>query len=1153
MPYCAASCTFVTNALGSLRKNNPPIFVTMSCLKTWSMFLIVLLSFGSEADAQIVPVPQSGHSVMVNHAAIDPNGSSMLTWDWDESLIHWDLKSGLHLPPFTGLNSRIKWLVFLDQKHFLLQSFDRVIFAGHLDTSYVVPIDTLPDRYDMGLLIRSNGYRPYVMMAKTQGNRLISFYDVWERQAIPFSTLNGLESVKDMVLSEDQERVYLADDNKAIWMFEKKKSQISRIYQNDSANIRSLAVCGSFLIAEQEVGGKSTLMAHEFRQGKTALSGRSVPFPLPMEVRKRVALNPSGQSVMALAINFEDRTGTWLTDWDPHKGTCVKIMPVDIHSRLIPAGKGQTIGILNAQKNIHALYNAREKVITHWLGQEVQTIQEMVYNEQTNMLHLYSNSSMTLQHLNLSGLEMESNDAGMGSSKFVFVMKDGGMVQASSDMKKIYMYRPDGTRDSMPNTVDWVAPVFSRSNGHLAARGKGTKNTWVLDTRNKTVITRELPGVASWSENLLYSDDGSYLYIETGRRTFEVFAATDYQKKMRVDLSRMVEEGETIMNKYFISDSGNYFLFIATASSGYGTPQESYVYILKKSRGTYKKHARLVFQHEVKGFYKGEDNRNVLVLFEPIYQKPSIHSIHIEEAKVAWTSVLDTRQVTNVTFLPNGLLLVRGNSGQLFPEYDGRVSFHDPKSGELRFSLLTSPNSFVFASKDGTMMCSKGGSSLLAYQVKTGSGRHLLKGSTLEAQFNQPHVILKEFQCTDTSRIQLYEKAYHKRMKRIGTGWQFNPDSIPEIELLNLIEFSWRNWVSEKAQLQLVLNYTCKTSGPSNIDLTVNGVPQYSTSVIELKSQNQTGRYYITMELQPGSNKIEISLKDSQGYESVPIYFEIWSKDTIRPPKTYLVGIGVSQYADSTMNLVYAAKDTRDLASFLSNMPNVILDTFTNERATRENLLKVRERLSALKPHDRVIMAFSGHGVLDSALNFYIALHQMNFNLPSSGGMLFEDFLALLDSTPARQKLLLLDACHSGELDREEQESIATGSPGLVVAGTRGGKAQDFGGHPSQRQDPFEFMKQNFEEVTSSNGTTIIAAAGGKEYALENAYYSNGVFTWCLLKGWREGLADSDGDKEISVDELKNYLIREVPRLTNHRQKPTVRRENPVHRWMLPR
>ena len=87
-------------------------------------------------------------------------------------------------------------------------------------------------------------------------------------------------------------------------------------------------------------------------------------------------------------------------------------------------------------------------------------------------------------------------------------------------------------------------------------------------------------------------------------------------------------------------------------------------------------------------------------------------------------------------------------------------------------------------------------------------------------------------------------------------------------------------------------------------------------------------------------------------------------------------------------------------------------------------------------------------------------------------------------------------------------------------------------------------MQELFTNVTKGSGAVVISAAAGNSYALESDEWRNGVFTYALMSGMKNGLADANKDHVITVTEIRNYVSTEVERLTKGQQKPTSRREN---------
>ena len=270
---------------------------------------------------------------------------------------------------------------------------------------------------------------------------------------------------------------------------------------------------------------------------------------------------------------------------------------------------------------------------------------------------------------------------------------------------------------------------------------------------------------------------------------------------------------------------------------------------------------------------------------------------------------------------------------------------------------------------------------------------------------------------------------------------------------------------------------------------------------------------------------------------------------------SYFIGIGVSQFKNPNLNLKYAVKDIRDLAkSFKAHNPNMIIDTLIDKNVTRENILKLKQKLLKTTVNDKVILAISGHGFLSDSLDFYYGTWDIDPSKPEEHGLSYDELEWLLDSIPARKKLVLMDACHSGEVDKDEitdtDNKSAMGNGVVARKGSKGVSVLQ-SDKSIGLQNSFELMQELFTNLSKGNGAFVISAAGGMQYAYEGEQWKNGVFSYAVMKGTKEGAADKNNDKIISVNELQDYVLNEVEKLTNGHQKPTVRQESLEADWRV--
>ena len=264
-------------------------------------------------------------------------------------------------------------------------------------------------------------------------------------------------------------------------------------------------------------------------------------------------------------------------------------------------------------------------------------------------------------------------------------------------------------------------------------------------------------------------------------------------------------------------------------------------------------------------------------------------------------------------------------------------------------------------------------------------------------------------------------------------------------------------------------------------------------------------------------------------------------KESIR-----FIGIGIDQFADNQYNLKYSAKDIRDLSKKLKEKykDDIIIDTLFNANVTVSNVKGLKQKLQQTSVNDKVIISYSGHGLLSKDYDYYLSTYNVNFQMPEENGLAYDELENLLDSIPARKKLMLIDACHSGEVDKEEgiaMNKIAD-SLGLskgIILGDSIEQNQNLG-----LKNSFELMQSLFVNVGKSTGATIISAAAGNQFALERGDLKNGVFTYSLLEAMEKNVT-------MKISELKKIVGERVEQLTNGMQKPTSRNETIAVDWSL--
>lgn len=232
----------------------------------------------------------------------------------------------------------------------------------------------------------------------------------------------------------------------------------------------------------------------------------------------------------------------------------------------------------------------------------------------------------------------------------------------------------------------------------------------------------------------------------------------------------------------------------------------------------------------------------------------------------------------------------------------------------------------------------------------------------------------------------------------------------------------------------------------------------------------------------------------------------------------YALIIGNSQYNDKTLQqLVTPSQDAKALARVLEdktigNFEKV--DVKLNDESYR--LRREIERFfTKRKSTDTLLFYFSGHGLIDDySGQLYLAVRDTEKDAPDSTTISSDFIYRNIGKCYAGKKVVILDCCYSGAITNDTRTK---GSPPKVAMGEQfAGKGVVFLSASTAWQ--YAFQETDIKELTEE---------------------AQSLFTRFLVQGLETGGADLDGDGEIKISELYEYVF-ELVQKTTPNQTPEI-------------
>ncbi len=445
--------------------------------------------------------------------------------------------------------------------------------------------------------------------------------------------------------------------------------------------------------------------------------------------------------------------------------------------------------------------------------------------------------------------------------------------------------------------------------------------------------------------------------------------------------------------------------------------------------------------------------------------------------------------------------------------------------------IVFTPENYFFASSK----------TLLSKVLMTGESGQSFTLDQFEGQYNRPDVVLARLGFVDSSLVAQYAAAHTLYLERTGVRGATSTESAPEARILD-----WPvDLQTPDSSLICRVRFEA-ADGIGRVNVFNNNIPLFGEEGYEPPGAPAVFDTLLTIPLLAGDNRVKPLCIGAAGAKSAaaPLYI---AATYPAQPRVWFLGIGVSRYKQARYNLTYAAKDIRDIGAAFRDLYGRSADVrmLLDSTATPDGVRGALAALQGAGRNDVVVISFSGHGVLDADKKLYLTTPLTDFRNPANGSVPYAEVDEALARIPAYRKVLLVDACNSGEVDSRASVAYADG----------GGATDERGATMVSEVDElraaFDLMQDVYAGTGGGSGAVVISAARGNQSALEGDRWAAGAFTYAFLQGLAQRKADLNADKAVTITELKAYVTREVEALTGGRQKPTYRRDNLVWDWVV--
>ncbi|MFT5820674.1 MAG: WD40 repeat protein [Crocinitomix sp.] len=1066
------------------------------------IFSILILFIACLTQGQIMPdvVLTTGHNDQINAMEITPNGQFLASASNDKQIKIWDIGTGMEYRTISGMAGRVEQLAFSSNNRFLAgTSFNEELLIWDIITGEV--IHSALAGSSRGLSFSKDGNELFYINDDSQ----ISVYDLIVKTTKVLSENNTIDFAADV----EKGMIYSLDHLGAMQKISMSNGTTVEVYQLfDEFN---------FPFCNSDITPDGKFIAYGFNDDKLRIFNTekgefefesrkydSKIVSLTIDQDKPIVYISSHVGDLIL-FNYETKkvVEKGVVSNSPFSIQCVQSHP-----------DGEIVFLAN--NDLITLYDFKRKRVFRQFAPRVSRIYNMAYDPTGHYLAVATDD-----------LELKIWDLGLnrviGSVPGFFPCEftpDGKSIVAMSNQINLGLFDVEsGKRIKTFDTGYELIQTVAISNDGKKLTGAGFKNKVKVWDIESTKMEAELEGHEGGILALDFHPSKPWIVSGSLDQTARIW---DYEKKK--ELIKFEEQTISIHDVKFSPD-GNHLATAAWDKTIYlrSTSDWSLDHILIE-------HVNIVntidYSADGTTLISGAGNNAV---------GAADNSVIVWDTKTGKSicQFQDHRgEIIKVICDPL-------NNRFFSASIDGAVKYSDYKTCELIATYQAiGAKEFMIYTPDNYYMASRSALQGIAFRM----GEKLVPFDQFHIHLNRPDIVAQRIGKSSEKLINLYHYLYKKRLKKLNLDegslkLDFN---LPTIKIESKYEIvttepSQKLWISAWDD-----DYNLKS-----LHVYVNNVPIYGEQGFIIDGNIKSIRKEIEIPLVNKKNKILISCMNSNGVESLYEGFEIIRDSDVEKHDLYIAAIGVSNYKDERFNLKYPTKDAQDILNKFNEETGkeryneVHSKLLVNEAVTKEGIQSLGEFFSACTHEDFAIIFIAGHGVLNVDYDYFYGAYDMDFDSPDERGIPYTQISGILDKVKAYQKLLIMDTCHSGELDEDDIEEgqdpeVEQGDVQFRGVASNIRKKEGVGLDNSRK-----YTESLFSDITKGTGATVISSAGGAEYAMESDQWRNGLFTYVFIQGLSQKVS---GD--VYLSEIRAYVNREVRKLSNEKQIPTAREEN---------